>query len=238
MVIRRSITIGEKNTGAKQEISQKQTEESKKRNHIVKKSPETIKRSLEAGRSEVKKKTRVFADKGKVLVVVESPAKAKTIEKFLGDNYVVKASMGHLRDLPKSQIGVDIAEGFVPRYMNISSRKAVIDDLRSTADKSSAVFLATDPDREGEAISWHLATILDLDSSDHCRITFNEITNSAVKEAISHPRAIDMDLVDAQQARRILDRLACFSTIALCPNNASLIIFASSSEVICIFFPL
>ncbi len=207
MVIRRSITIGEKNTGAKQEISQKQTEESKKRNHIVKKSPETIKRSLEAGRSEVKKKTRVFADKGKVLVVVESPAKAKTIEKFLGDNYVVKASMGHLRDLPKSQIGVDIAEGFVPRYMNISSRKAVIDDLRSTADKSSAVFLATDPDREGEAISWHLATILNLDSTDHCRITFNEITNSAVKEAISHPRAIDMDLVDAQQARRILDRL-------------------------------
>jgi len=141
------------------------------------------------------------------LVIVESPAKSKTIEKFLGPNYVVKASMGHLRDLPKSQMGIDIEHGFTPRYSNLVTRKKVIDELVSYADESSAVLLATDPDREGEAISWHLAYILNVDPKSTCRITFNEITKNAVAEALEAPRTIDMNMVDAQQARRVLDRI-------------------------------
>lgn len=150
---------------------------------------------------------RVFNPDGKWLVIVESPAKSKTIEKFLGDEYIVKASMGHLRDLPQSQMGVDIEHDFTPRYSNLPGRKKVIEELCADADEAKGIFLATDPDREGEAISWHLAYILNVDTSKSCRITFNEITKSAVAEALENPRLIDMNMVNAQQARRILDRI-------------------------------
>ena len=150
---------------------------------------------------------RTFQKDGKTLIIVESPAKSKTIEKFLGDDYVVKASMGHLRDLPKMQMGVSITNGFLPRYLNVPGRKAVIEDLRKEADKAKAVYLATDPDREGEAISWHLAHILNIDGTTPCRVTFNEITKHAIQEAMATPRPIDMHMVDAQQARRVLDRI-------------------------------
>ena len=150
---------------------------------------------------------RTFNEEGKTLIIVESPAKSKTIEKFLGTDYVVKASMGHLRDLPKMQMGVSISNGFLPRYLNVPGRKSVIEDLRKEADAAKAVYLATDPDREGEAISWHLAHILNMDGTTPCRVTFNEITKSAIQEAVEHPRAIDMHMVDAQQARRVLDRI-------------------------------
>lgn len=144
----------------------------------------------------------------KSLVIVESPAKAKTIEKFLGkSHYTVKASVGHIRDLPKSKLGVDIENNFEPQYINIRGKGDVIKELKKEAKKAKQVFLATDPDREGEAISWHLAHILSLDETDNCRIEFNEITKDAIKKAIKSPRNIDLDLVDAQQARRVLDRL-------------------------------
>ena len=143
----------------------------------------------------------------KNLVIVESPAKAKTIKKYLGTKYEVTASMGHLRDLPKSQLGVDIDNDFEPKYITIRGKGDLISKLKKDAKNSAKVFLATDPDREGEAISWHLAALLDIDPSEKCRITFNEITKNAVKEAVSKPRAIDPDLVDAQQARRVLDRI-------------------------------
>ena len=144
----------------------------------------------------------------KSLVIVESPAKAKTIEKFLGkSHYTVKASVGHVRDLPKSKLGVDIDNNFEPQYINIRGKGDVIKELKKEAKKSKKVFLATDPDREGEAISWHLAHILDLDDTENCRIEFHEITKDAIKKAIKDPRNIDLDLVDAQQARRVLDRL-------------------------------
>ncbi|EQJ37733.1 DNA topoisomerase family protein [Clostridioides difficile P21] len=144
----------------------------------------------------------------KTLVIVESPAKAKTIEKFLGkSHYTVKASVGHVRDLPKSKLGVDIENNFEPQYINIRGKGDVIKELKKEAKKSKQVYLATDPDREGEAISWHLAHILNLDESEDCRIEFNEITKDAIKKAIKHPRNIDINLVDAQQARRVLDRL-------------------------------
>ena len=151
--------------------------------------------------------TRTYNDEGKTLIIVESPAKSNTIEKFLGEDYVVKASMGHLRDLPKMQMGVSIGNGFLPRYLNVPGRKAVIEDLRKEADKAKAIYLATDPDREGEAISWHLAHILNMDGTTPCRVTFNEITKHAIQEAMEHPRPIDMHMVDAQQARRVLDRI-------------------------------
>lgn len=149
----------------------------------------------------------------KTLVIVESPTKSKTIEKFLGKNYTVKASMGHLRDLPKSTLGVTFlpdeehANEFEPKYINIRGKGDLIKSLKSEAKKADKVLLATDPDREGEAISWHLAFILGIDPTSACRIEFHEITASAVKDAIKHPRCIDMDMVDAQQARRILDRI-------------------------------
>ena len=144
----------------------------------------------------------------KTLVIVESPAKAKTIEKFLGkSHYTVKASVGHVRDLPKSTLGVDIENNFEPRYINIRGKGDVIKELKKEAKKSKRVYLATDPDREGEAISWHLAYILGIDENDECRIEFNEITKDAIKKAIKNPRNIDLKLVDAQQARRVLDRL-------------------------------
>lgn len=144
----------------------------------------------------------------KTLVIVESPAKAKTIEKFLGkSHYIVKASVGHVRDLPKSTLGVDIENNFEPRYINIRGKGDLIKELKKEAKKSKRVYLATDPDREGEAISWHLAYILGIDEDDECRIEFNEITKDAIKKAIKNPRSLDLKLVDAQQARRVLDRL-------------------------------
>ncbi|SKA92119.1 DNA topoisomerase I [Caloramator quimbayensis] len=141
------------------------------------------------------------------LVIVESPAKAKTIGKFLDKNFKVKASMGHVRDLPKSQIGVDVENNYNPKYITIRGKGKLIDELKKEAKKSDKILLATDPDREGEAISWHLAAILGLDSMNKCRIEFHEITKKAVLEAINKPRTINKNLVDAQQARRILDRL-------------------------------
>ena len=144
----------------------------------------------------------------KNLVIVESPTKAKTIKKMLGSNYKVMASVGHVRDLPKSKIGIDIDKDFEPQYINIRGKGEIIKELKSEAKKATNVLLATDPDREGEAISWHLAHILGMDEDDENRVTFNEITKDTVKSSIKKPRKIDMDLVDAQQARRELDRLA------------------------------
>ncbi|MBP2629416.1 MAG: topoisomerase [Firmicutes bacterium] len=143
----------------------------------------------------------------KTLVVVESPAKAKTIEKYLGKNYTVKASMGHLRDLPKSQFGVDLENDFTPKYINIRGKGDIIKSLKSAAKNADKVYLASDPDREGEAIAWHLAHILNVDEYEPCRIVFNEITKPAIQEAVKKPRPINLDRVDAQQARRMLDRI-------------------------------
>ncbi|SFU36620.1 DNA topoisomerase-1 [Clostridium sp. DSM 8431] len=144
---------------------------------------------------------------GQKLVIVESPAKAKTIAKYLGKNYTVEASMGHVRDLPKSKLGVDIDDNFTPKYITIRGKGELIDKLRKLAKKADKVYLATDPDREGEAISWHLANILKIDEDQACRIVFNEITKTAVKSSIKEARKINLNLVDAQQARRIVDRL-------------------------------
>lgn len=143
----------------------------------------------------------------KSLVIVESPAKAKTVGKFLGKNYKVEASMGHVRDLPKSQIGVNTENNYEPKYITIRGKGKLIDTLKKEARKADKVYLATDPDREGEAISWHLATILGLNEKDKCRIEFHEITKDAIKGAIKNSRTINMGLVNAQQGRRILDRL-------------------------------
>ena len=141
------------------------------------------------------------------LVIVESPAKAKTIARFLGRGYKVEASQGHIRDLPKSQLGVDADNHFEMKYITIHGRGKILAKIRKEAKASGKVFLATDPDREGEAISWHLAQALGIDPSSKCRVEFNEITKKAVVAAMQQPRAIDMDRVDAQQARRALDRL-------------------------------
>ena len=143
----------------------------------------------------------------KKLVIVESPAKAKTIAKYLGKEFKVEASMGHVRDLPKSDLGVDIENDFAPKYINIRGKADVINRLKKSAESAEKVYLATDPDREGEAISWHLATILGLDVNENLRITFNEITKKAVQESLKNARPIDQNLVNAQQARRVLDRL-------------------------------
>jgi DNA topoisomerase-1 len=143
----------------------------------------------------------------KNLVIVESPGKVKSIRKFLGSNYVVEASVGHVRDLPKSSMGVDIENDFEPKYITIRGKGEVIAKLKKEAKNANNIYLATDPDREGEAISWHLAQLLNIENDAKCRITFNEITKNAVKNAIKSPRQIDMDLVDAQQARRVLDRI-------------------------------
>ena len=141
------------------------------------------------------------------LVIVESPAKAKTIGKFLGNGYKVIASNGHVRDLPKSQLGVDVEHDFAPKYITLRGRGDVLERIRKEAKNAKTVYLATDPDMEGEAISWHLAQILKLDTNTKCRIVFNEITSGTVKKSVKAARTINMDLVDAQQARRVLDRL-------------------------------
>ena len=144
------------------------------------------------------------------LVIVESPAKANTIKGYLGSNYKVIASKGHIRDLPKSTLGIDVENNFEPHYINIRGKGDVIKELKKEAKNASKVYLATDPDREGEAISWHIAEQLGIPADKACRVTFNEITQTAVKEAIKNPRKIDQDLVNSQQARRILDRLVGF----------------------------
>ena len=147
----------------------------------------------------------------KGLIIVESPAKAKTIERLLGGKYQVKASMGHVRDLPKSKLGVDVENNYEPHYITIRGKSDTIQELKGAVKKSGQVLLATDPDREGEAISWHLSKALDLDSGAACRIEFHEITQKAVKNAVANPRPIHMDRVHAQQARRILDRLVGYT---------------------------
>lgn len=141
------------------------------------------------------------------LIIVESPAKANTIKKFLGGNTKVMASMGHIRDLPKSKLGIDVEHNFEPEYINIRGKGDLIKDLKKNAKNSKKVYLATDPDREGEAIAWHLSNILNSENNQITRVTFNEITKNAVQKAIKQPRDIDINLVDAQQARRVLDRI-------------------------------
>ena len=141
------------------------------------------------------------------LVIVESPAKAKTIKKYLGNDYDVVASMGHIRDLPAAKLSVDVKYDFAPKYAIIKGKEKLVKELKEKVSKSDMVYLATDPDREGEAISWHLATVLELDLNCANRVKFNEINETSVKRGISNPEAVDMGLVDAQQARRILDRL-------------------------------
>lgn len=147
----------------------------------------------------------------KYLVIVESPAKAKTIERYLGKRYTVRASMGHVRDLPKSQMGVDVENNYTPKYITIRGKGEVLKELRKEAKKATRIYLAADPDREGEAIAWHLAQALGVDLDSECRVVFNEITKDAIKESFKNPRKIDYDLVDAQQARRILDRLVGYN---------------------------
>ena len=143
----------------------------------------------------------------KYLVIVESPAKAKTLKKFLGSNYKIEASVGHVRDLPKSELGINIENDFDPKYITIRGKGELLAKLRKEVKNADKVYLATDPDREGEAISWHLLYALKLDPAKTYRITFNEITKNAVKKSIKEAREIDMNLVDAQQARRALDRI-------------------------------
>ncbi|WP_431799400.1 type I DNA topoisomerase [Halobacillus andaensis] len=145
------------------------------------------------------------------LVIVESPAKAKTIERYLGKKYKVKASLGHVRDLPRSQMGVDVENEFEPKYITIRGKGPVLKELKTAAKKAKRVYLAADPDREGEAIAWHLAHSLNIDNKSECRVVFNEITKDAIKDSFKQPRTIDSDLVDAQQARRILDRLVGYN---------------------------
>ena len=145
-----------------------------------------------------------MADK---LIIVESPSKANTIKKFLGSNYKVVASKGHVRDLPKSKLGIDIEHDFEVQYINIRGKASLINELKKDASKVKSVYLATDPDREGEAIAWHLAYILGIPLDKECRVTFNEITKETVKKCIKEPRKIDLNLTDAQQARRVMDRI-------------------------------
>ncbi len=151
---------------------------------------------------------RIVAD---YLVIVESPAKAKTIEKYLGKKYQVKASLGHVIDLPRSQMGVDVENNYAPKYITIRGKGPVLKEIKDAAKKAKKVYLAADPDREGEAIAWHLAHSLKIDEQTECRVVFNEITKDAVKDAFKQPRPINMDLVDAQQARRVLDRLVGYN---------------------------
>ncbi|HHW30441.1 MAG TPA: type I DNA topoisomerase [Clostridiaceae bacterium] len=153
------------------------------------------------------------------LIIVESPAKAKTLSKFLGKEYKIEASVGHVRDLPKSQMGIEIENNFKPKYITIRGKGDILNKLKKEAKNAKRIYLATDPDREGEAISWHLTKLLSIDESEKCRITFNEITKNAVKNAIKSPRQIDMDLVDAQQARRVLDRLVGYKISPLLWKN-------------------
>ena len=141
------------------------------------------------------------------LIIVESPTKIRTIQSVMGKDYDVKASMGHVRDLPSARLNVDVKNNFEPKYAVIKGKEKLVEDLQKAVNKYDHIYLATDPDREGEAIAWHLATLLGLDLNDKNRVTFNEITKTGSEKGMKAPRAIDQDLVDAQQARRILDRL-------------------------------
>ena len=149
----------------------------------------------------------------KSLIIVESPAKAKTLSKFLGRKYKIEASMGHVKDLPKSQLGINVEDGFIPKYITIRGKGPILSKLKKEAAKAETILLATDPDREGEAISWHLADALGVPKDASCRVEFHEITKNAVTESIKHPRKIDTNLVEAQQARRILDRLVGYKLV-------------------------
>ena len=172
-------------------------------------SKKTAEKSKSAGKAAGTKKTakKKSASSTKTLVIVESPSKAKTIGKYLGSSYKVIASVGHVRDLPKSKLGINVANDFEPEYISIRGKGDLIKELKKEAKAAGKIYLATDPDREGEAISWHLAFLLGLDPDQPCRIVFNEITKDAIKKAVKEPRSIDLGLVDAQQARRVLDRL-------------------------------
>src|ERR1035441_5448695 len=143
----------------------------------------------------------------KSLVIVESPAKAKTINKYLGSGYIVEASVGHVKDLPKSKLGIDLENGFLPQYTTVKGKKEIIEKLKKLAAKSKEVFLATDPDREGEAIAYHLAVEVSKENKNIKRVLFSEITKSGIAEAMKHPRDVDQALFDAQQARRVMDRI-------------------------------
>ena len=158
----------------------------------------------------VKRKKEAPQRKGK-LVIVESPAKAKTVGRFLGKGYTVRASVGHVRDLLRSELSVDVDNDFTPKYRVPNEKRAVVKELKELAKTAEEIFLATDPDREGEAIAWHLLESAEIDPNISKRVVFHEITQAAINEAFSHPRQINMDLVDAQQARRVLDRLVGYS---------------------------
>ena len=158
----------------------------------------------------------------KYLVIVESPAKARTLSRILGSSYSLKASLGHIRDLPKSRLGVDIENGFTPAYVVPRTKSKITRELKEAAKKASTVYLATDPDREGEAISWHLAEVTKSNKTPYLRVIFHEITEEAIKHAFKHPRSIDMQLVNAQQARRVLDRLVGYK-IKVCNGSGRII---------------
>ncbi|MFC1962324.1 toprim domain-containing protein, partial [Chloroflexota bacterium] len=153
------------------------------------------------------------------LVIVESPAKARTLGKILGKGYSLKASLGHIRDLPRSRLGVDIENNFAPKYVVPRPKLKIVNELKQAVKDASAVFLATDPDREGEAIAWHLSEVTDHDQKTYQRVVFHEITDTAVKEAFKNPHSLDMHLVNAQQARRVLDRLVGYKLSPLLWKN-------------------
>ena len=182
-----------------------QNEDVKKKKTVAKKT--AAKKTTKKTAKKTTAKSQKNKDTKNTLVLVESPTKAKTIERYLGKGYVVKASMGHLRDLPKSQFAIDVDNNFEPKYINIRGKGDLIKELKKEAKKADKIYLASDPDREGEAIAWHLAHIFDIDSSSDCRIVFNEITKPAIQAAVKNPHSINLDMVDAQQARRMLDRI-------------------------------
>lgn len=182
-----------------------QNEDVKKKKTVAKKT--AAKKTTKKTAKKTTAKSKKTKDTKNTLVLVESPTKAKTIERYLGKGYVVKASMGHLRDLPKSQFAIDVDNNFEPKYINIRGKGDLIKELKKEAKKADKIYLASDPDREGEAIAWHLAHIFDIDSNSDCRIVFNEITKPAIQAAVKNPHSINLDMVDAQQARRMLDRI-------------------------------
>ena len=182
-----------------------QNEDVKKKKTAAKKT--AAKKTTKKTAKKTTAKSKKTKDTKNTLVLVESPTKAKTIERYLGKGYVVKASMGHLRDLPKSQFAIDVDNNFEPKYINIRGKGDLIKELKKEAKKADKIYLASDPDREGEAIAWHLAHIFDIDSNSDCRIVFNEITKPAIQAAVKKPHSINLDMVDAQQARRMLDRI-------------------------------
>ena len=194
-------------TAAKKNTAKKTAAKKTTTKKAAAKKPAAKTTTKKEGEAKPAAKRRKAHAKGATLVIVESPAKAHTIGKFLGSKYYVTASQGHVRDLPKKQLGVDVENGFTPKYTQMTGKSAILSEIRTEAKAADHVLLATDPDREGEAISWHIAKVLGIDENSDCRIEFNEITEKAVKNAIEHARPIDVDRVNAQQARRILDRL-------------------------------